>query len=164
MVHEQTSGEIPHDGSNTAPMDHLLTVGEDEFLAAFGESVAHTLDINTWHVGEDLAAMYQTLEQEITAAVEQESHMRERIRAELFPLVFQHPEAPPQANCYQVDTAMLERVHRGLLFNGSVEACDGTSMSGNPRRDGKPLQTQIDELVDVSVPQVGIPDGMASLT
>lgn len=128
MVHEQASDEIPGDGSNTAPMDHILAMGEDEFLTAFGEPVAHTLDINTWRVGEDLAAMYQALEQEVTAAVKQESHIRERIRAELFPLVFQHPDAPPQANCYQVDTAMLERVHRGLLFNGSVEACDGTSM------------------------------------
>lgn len=125
MVHVQPSGESSDDGSE---VDRVLAMGEDEFLTAFGEPIAHTLDINTWRVGEDLASMYQALEQEITAAVEQEGHIRERIRAELFPLVFQHPDAPPQADCYQVDTDMLERVHRGLLFNGSVEACDGTSM------------------------------------
>ena len=134
MVGELPSGERPRDEIGVGrtdradAVDRLLAMEEDEFLTAFGEPVARTLDIETWRVGEDLASMYSALEQEVTAAVEQEGHIRERIRAELFPLVFQHPDAPPQADCYQVDTAMLERVHRGLLFNGNVEACDGTSM------------------------------------
>ena len=128
MVYDRPSGESPHDD---AGVDGILAMEEDEFRVAFGESVAHTLDINTWYVGEDLASMYQSLEEEVMAAVEQEGHIRERIRRELFPLVFQHPDAPPQADCYQVDTAMLERVHRGLLFNGSVEACDRTGLMHN---------------------------------
>jgi hypothetical protein len=32
------------------------------------------------------------------------------------------------AGCYKVDVPTIERIHRGLLFNGGVEACDGTSL------------------------------------
>ncbi|HZS78001.1 MAG TPA: hypothetical protein VFA41_15435 [Ktedonobacteraceae bacterium] len=110
-------------------LDNLLAMGENEFQAAFGEAVEKTLDLDTWHTGEDLAAMYQALEQEVANAVVQEGRIRERIRSDLFPLAFRHPQAPKDcAGNYQVDVHMLERIHRGLLFNGNVEACDGTSM------------------------------------
>src|SRR6266567_881783 len=125
MASEQPSDDHPPDGSR---MDDILAMEGGEFRAAFGESVDNPLDIDTWQVGEDLAAMYQALEQEVANAVEQEGRIRERIRKELFPAVFTHPQAPQQAGCYTVDVATLERIHRGLLFNGSVEACDGTSL------------------------------------
>jgi hypothetical protein len=115
----------PLDFSN---VDNILAMEGNEFQAAFGEPVANTLDLDTWHLGEDLAAMYQALEQEVASAVEQGGRIRERIRAELFPLVFKHPDAPVNAGCYQVDVPTIERIHRGLLFNGGVEACDGTSV------------------------------------
>jgi hypothetical protein len=72
--------------------------------------------------------MYERIEQEIASAVEQEDRIRERIREELFPYVFNRSSAPPRAGCYKVSLPDLERVHRGLLFNGGVEACDGTSL------------------------------------
>src|SRR3989442_6321010 len=73
--------------------------------------------------------MYQKLEEEVAKAVEQGGRIRERIRAELFPFVFKRAGAPECAGCYKVDVATIERIHRGLLFNGGVEACDGTSLS-----------------------------------
>ncbi|MGH2496658.1 MAG: hypothetical protein ACRDIV_18310 [Ktedonobacteraceae bacterium] len=125
MASEQPSDDDPHDGSS---MDDILAMEANQFQAAFGESVENPLNIDTWQLGDDLAAMYATLEQQITQAVEQEGRIRERIRSELFPYVFTHPQAPAQAGCYKVDVATLERIHRGLLFNGGVEACDGTSL------------------------------------
>jgi hypothetical protein len=121
-----TPGARPGDN---APVDDVLAIERDEFQAAFGEPVERTLDLGTWLAGEDLASMYQNLEQEVAGAVKQEGRIRERIRSELFPRAFKHPQAPEQAGCYKVDVAMLERIHRGLLFNGSVEACDGSSLS-----------------------------------
>jgi hypothetical protein len=108
------------------PADTLDLAG-DEFRAAFGESLDRTLDLDTWRPGADLVAMYERLEQEIAGAVQQEDRIRERIRNELFPYVFSRRSAPDGAGCYRVDLPTLERVHRGLLFNGAVEACDGTS-------------------------------------
>ncbi len=124
-------------GTNT-----ILTMEKDEFQAAFGESINRTLDINTWNAGEDLAAMYETLQQEVALAVEQEGRVRERVRAELFPLVFQNPTAPACAGHYQVDVATIERIHRGLLFNGGVEACDGT--------------VNIHDTLPVTIAQIGV--------
>src|SRR6266487_4392790 len=126
MESDQPSEQSPGDFSN---VDDMLALEGNEFQAAFGEPVDNALNLDTWHAGEDLAAMYQALEQEIADAVEQGGRIRERTRAELFPLVFKHPQAPENAGCYQVDVATLERIHRGLLFNGGVEACDGTSLT-----------------------------------
>src|SRR5258707_480041 len=125
MASEQPSDSDQHDRSSA---DNILAMEANQFQAAFGESVENPLDIDTWQLGDDLAAMYSALEQQITQAVEQEGRIRERIRTELFPYVFTHPQAPQQAGCYKVDVATLERIHRGLLFNGGVEACDGTSL------------------------------------
>lgn len=105
-----------------------LEMRNDEFRAAFGESIENSLNMDTWHMGEDLSSMYQELEQEVANAVQQEGRIRERVRAELFPRAFSHPQAPECAGAYQADAAVIERIHRGLLFNGGVEACDGTSL------------------------------------
>src|SRR2546428_10922325 len=83
--------------------DAILTMEGNEFQAAFGESVESALDLDTWRTDEDLAGMYSRLEREVAAAVEQGGRIRERIRTDVFPLVFQHPHAPKNAGCYQVE-------------------------------------------------------------
>lgn len=125
-VQRETSAEL-NAASLPDPDDYLELEG-DEFRAAFGEGLDRTLDLATWQPGEDLAALYERLEREIAGAVEQEGRIRERIRVELFPYVFGRPGAPHGAGVYSVDLPTLERVHRGLLFTGAVEACDGTSL------------------------------------
>lgn len=110
------------------PLDELTSIGGDEFSVAFGESLANTLDLHTWQPGENLANLYGRLEQEIEQAVEQESRIRDRIRSEVFPRLLTRKGAPKGAGVYQVLPHHVEKVHRGLLFNGQVEACDGTSV------------------------------------
>ncbi len=122
-VRQQPATNIP-----PSDPDDFLELEGDEFSAAFGEPIGETLDLDTWQPGEDLAAMYERLEREIAVAVQQEDRIRERIRAELFPYVFKRPGAPHGAGCYTVDSRTIEKVHRGLLFTGAVEACDGTSL------------------------------------
>src|ERR1051326_4159734 len=128
MASEQPSGEHAPGDPTIDTGDDILAMEADQFRVAFGEPVENPLNIDTWHLGDDLSAMYATLEQQIAQAVEQEGRIHERIRSELFPAVFTHPQAPQQAGCYRVNVATLERIHRGLLFNGGVEACDGTSL------------------------------------
>jgi hypothetical protein len=125
MGSEQPAEKNSQDFSD---VDAILAMERNEFQTAFGEPVENALNLETWHVGEDLAAMYQMLEREVAAAVEQGGRIRERIRKDLFPFVFKHPQAPKRAGCYNVTVEMIERVHRGLLFNGAVEACDGTRL------------------------------------
>lgn len=99
---------------------------EDEYEAAHGETLSHTLDLDTWHPGADLMQMYARLQREIAEAVEQEKGYQERIRREIFPRLRTRPDAPACAGVYRATIEQLEEVHRKVLFNGGVEACDGT--------------------------------------
>src|SRR5260370_30726845 len=119
MASEQPSDSDQHDRSSA---DNILAMEANQFQAAFGESVENPLDIDTWQLGDDLAAMYSALEQQITQAVEQEGRIRERIRTELFPYVFTHPQAPPRAGGYKGGVAPLQRIHRGLRFPSLIHA------------------------------------------
>jgi hypothetical protein len=102
-------------------------VDAEEFEAAFGESLAHALDLATWVPGDEMDALYGRLEQEVEAAVAQENLVRAKVRDEIFPRLRTRPKALPGAGVFQATVAQVEQIHRGLLFNGLVEACDGTS-------------------------------------
>lgn len=99
-----------------------------EFEAAHGESLSSVLNLDTWTAGEDLLATYGRLEREVAEAVAQEDEYRKTIREIIFTQLHKGVGAPPNAGVYQARIQDLERVHKGLLFNGGVEACDGISL------------------------------------
>jgi hypothetical protein len=113
---------LPATGMESAVVDAA------EYELAFGEPLSRTLDLGTWEVGENLAALYCRLEEEIEAAVQQENRIRGRVREEIFPRLRTRPGAPCQAGVYAAKVREVEMIHRGFLFNGRVEACDGTSV------------------------------------
>jgi hypothetical protein len=106
----------------------IADIQDPEFESAFGESFAQTVNLDTWVLGENLMELYGRLEDEVARAVAQEDSIREAIRAEVFPRISTGHGAPPNAGVYQAKSSDLERIHRGLLFNGGVEACDGTNV------------------------------------
>jgi hypothetical protein len=114
----------------------------EEYEQAFGEKLAQTLDLATWQPGENLADLYGRLQQEVADAVMQEDRIRSRIRTEVFPRLESRPGAPSGAGVFQATVSDLERVHRGLLFTGSVEACDGTS--------------SMNETLPIGIAQIGV--------
>jgi hypothetical protein len=116
---------IPDDLAD-GPIVMPPTVSPDEYLAAYGESLTKTLDLSTWQAGADLIQMYARLEREVAEAVRDERHFQEQIRKQIFPRLATRPGAPAGAGVYRVPLEKLEDVHRKLLFNGGVEACDGT--------------------------------------
>ncbi len=99
-----------------------------DFEAAYGECLADTLNLDTWTAGENLAEAFGRIEHEVADAIEKEDSYRKRIRQIVFPKLATSPGAPRNAGVYQVQTSELEKVQTGLLFNGGVEACDGTSV------------------------------------
>jgi hypothetical protein len=130
--------QAPHDTTqpSAAPrliaatgLDPFAVIQGDEFQEAFGEPLTKTLDLGTWRPGEDLAALYEQLEAQVKDAVAREAPMRETIRAEVFPRIAGRQGAPAGAGVYQARVSDVERVHHALLFNGGVEACDGTSVT-----------------------------------
>jgi hypothetical protein len=107
----------------------LTGVTPEEFSQGFGENIHQTLDMDTWHTGEDLGAVYRRIEAEIRDAVHQEEEHRTLIRRIIFPQLQNRPSAPKGAGVYPVSQETLERIHRGILFNGGIEACDGRMLS-----------------------------------
>lgn len=115
---------------------------ESGFEAAFGERLSQALDLDTWMLGEDIMSAYGRLEQEIAEALAKEDEYRANIREIVFSRIRNVPEAPDNAGVYQASRSDLERVHTGLLFNGSVEACDGISV--------------VHDTVPLTVTQIGV--------
>ncbi len=115
-----------------AAMDELDPAGPPaiaagEFDGAFAESLEHTLDLGTWLPGESLGEVYGRLEREVHEAAAQERTVRERVREHVFPRLKDRPGAPLEAGVYHVTMDRLESIHRGILFNGLVDGCDGTN-------------------------------------
>jgi hypothetical protein len=57
-----------------------------------------------------------------------ENAQRETIRREAFKRIGTRPGAPRGAGCYRATVDDVKHIHRSLLFNGAIEACDGTSV------------------------------------
>lgn len=117
-------------------------ITSEEFRAGFGERLIDALDLETWSTGEDLEEVYGRVAAEVRDAVEQEEEVRKAIRKIIFPTLKTFPGAPKGAGVFETKLETLEHVHRGLLFNGGVEACDGTQ--------------QIHDTLPLTIFQVGI--------
>ncbi len=114
--------------ANSFIQDDEFFVDPQSFTAAYGESIDTTLNIDSWQTGGDLEGLYQRLEAEVQSAVEFENAQREIIRRYLLKRIRTRPGAPRGAGCYRATSDDLKRIHHSLLFNGAVEACDGTSV------------------------------------
>lgn len=123
--------DLPEKVQRTSVPDltDAMLIDTRAFESAFGEPLKHALDLSTWQPGANLAELYHRLESEVREAVGQERRIRERVRAEVFPRLASRPNAPKNAGVYKIKLPELEQVHKGLLFNGAVEACDGTCIT-----------------------------------
>ncbi|MFZ0927276.1 MAG: hypothetical protein WAN11_01670 [Syntrophobacteraceae bacterium] len=107
----------------------IAVITSDEFEAAHGEKLAQALDLDTWIPGANLVEMYNRLEKEVAEAIRKEGEYQRLIRREIFPRLRTRPDAPPGAGVFKVNLDRLQEVHQQLLFNGAVEASDGTVVS-----------------------------------
>ncbi len=105
------------------------TLEEPEFAAIFGEPLARALDLNTWTRGEDFTARLDELEHELSEALAQEKRIRQPIRDVIFRALRTLPDAPLNAGVYRASRQDIERIYTGLLFNGQIEASDGTMIT-----------------------------------
>lgn len=98
----------------------------EDFLTSYGEALAQTLDLDTWESEPDLASIFEQLDQEVSQAITQEDEYCKRIRQVVFPAITARPHAPKEAGVFQVKIEDLKITQQNVLFNGAVEACDGT--------------------------------------
>src|SRR5713226_8469164 len=83
-----------------------------DFRASFGEDLRDVLDVDTWQPGGELVREFQRIEREVREAVRQEDDLQRRIRADLFPRLFNPATAPPGGGVYRADPDVLQAVHR----------------------------------------------------
>lgn len=129
------SGEVPPNGTDgpgprrTGPGAGRETpriVDARDFEEAFGEPLSRALDLATWQPNEDIAAILEGLRREVRDSIGQEDRLRREIRAQVFPRLAARQDRVEGAGVYQVAPEQVAHVHRTLLLNGGVEACDGT--------------------------------------
>lgn len=113
-------GELP--GRIEVPEE----IGSGDFAEATGEQLEHVLMLDTWRQGEDLSGVYERIEREVVDALKQESEIRRHIRETVFPIIDRRPHAPKNAGVYSVSVDQIREAQEKVLFNGCVEACDGT--------------------------------------
>lgn len=91
-----------------------------------GEPLDRVLDIDTWERDPDLADLCRRIETEVGKAVEAENRCGAAARREVLSRIADRPGAPPGAGVYRATSDQLQSICRQALFNGAVEACDGT--------------------------------------
>jgi hypothetical protein len=101
----------------------------DEFEEAYGEKFDRLVDLSTWTKGEDLGSAYGRLEAEVAQAVAAETEMTKKVRQVVFDRLRMLSDLPDKAGRHVAKTSDLHSIHTGLLFNGGVEGCDGTSVT-----------------------------------
>jgi len=116
----------PADEAAPVP-DVVIGLRPEDYRDGFGEELVETLNVDKWRTGRDLAAEYSRMEAEVRAAVEREDDLHRRLRERIHPYLAWAPGAPKGAGVHKVTVDEIEEVHRGLLFNGGVECCDGNS-------------------------------------
>jgi hypothetical protein len=114
--------ETPSNGQKvTAIVDETgmgndpFSISADSFEEQFDENILQTLDVTRWRLGNDLGQEYARIEREVREAELVETEREKQIREEVL----------PQLGLHKTTADNVASVHRGLLFNGGVEACDG---------------------------------------
>ncbi len=122
--------------------DDVFAVSTRAFAEQFDESIREAIDIENWQLGRDINAEFERIAREIREADRFETQNEKRIREEIFPLLAKSSRKLKNAGLHRAVRADIEAVHRGLLFNGGVEACDGV--------------VQVHDTLPLSIYQIGV--------
>ena len=122
--------------------DDAFSISAKTFEDQFDESILQTLDVSQWRLGNDLDQEYRRIEREVREAEKIETVRDKQIREELLPRLAELPNMPKNAGKHETRPENIASVQRGLLFNGGVEACDGT--------------IQIHETLPLTIYQIGV--------
>jgi hypothetical protein len=117
-------------------------LSNDDFVGSFGESIDATLDLETWYPHERMLQEYHRMELEVQNSVNQEDSMKSQIRQSVYPLLSTSTTAIPDTGVYQATVDDIKHVHSHILYNGAIEACDGTS--------------HVDDRLPLTITQIGI--------
>src|SRR4051794_12612262 len=87
-------------------------ISAEDFVSSYGESLAHTLNLDTWELGENLDRMFARLDEEISEALAHEDDLYKQIRDVVFPQITLRRHAPPGAGVFQATSDQLKTVQQ----------------------------------------------------
>jgi hypothetical protein len=87
---------------------------------------AATLDLTNWTSGDRMHDLSVRLEREVEEAARNESDMGPKVLAVLETALKSAPDRSRESGVYSVTVSDIEGACKSVLFNGLVEACDGT--------------------------------------
>jgi hypothetical protein len=103
------------------PLTDATETTARDFRDGFDEELSRVLDVAQWQTGWDVTRESARIDREVKEALDAETVAQRWTRENLFPRLF-----ATGGGVYRVQRDVIEAVHRGLLFRGGVEACDGT--------------------------------------
>lgn len=102
-----------------------------EFSKLYGEDLSHAIDIDTWHIGDDLAELHPLIEQELIKAKQEEISNHSIIRETIFPKI-KDKGLVSHSGLHDVNSYdLIEKIQRGFLFNKAVTASASVSAAYN---------------------------------
>lgn len=115
---ERAGGSDQADSGRPGSTDEAL---ESAFAAA--------LDLESWTSGERMADLTARLEREVELAARHEAEMGPRIMAALAEGLATAPDRTRESGVYTLTPEVIAAACSNVLFNGNVEACDGTRIT-----------------------------------
>jgi hypothetical protein len=119
-------GEVEPIRGQPGELQPVPEIEGKDFTEGHGETLDQALNIDSWSDGSDLSAIFDRADQEIGEALAQEKASAPHIRKLVFPVIRTREHAPKGAGVFQATRKQLEQAQMSTLFNGGVEACDGT--------------------------------------
>ncbi len=126
MPEGPAAAEAAHDIEEPSDERTTAEVDLDAYRDAVGEDLHETLDVTRWRSADDADAWVARIDAEIEDAVRQETGYASDLRKLIFPEIPRLKFAAPSAGVYVGSKEAIRKIHRGILLNGGVEACDGT--------------------------------------
>jgi hypothetical protein len=121
-----SANDDPFDPPLIRELETPVEVDSADVKCALGEGIDQILDPSTWRAGDDLRDVFARLEREVADAVRQEDEVRRTVRKVIFPSIGSRHDAPPNAGVFAATAADIRQVQHSVLFNGGLDACDGT--------------------------------------
>lgn len=118
VADEQLDAENPFDPDDDVDVATSL---ETEFKLA--------LDLDTWTSGECMVQLTARLEREVEMAARFEDGMAPRVLKKLEEALPTAPDRSSESGIYTLTVDEVTGAMRNVLFNGLVEACDGTRVT-----------------------------------
>jgi hypothetical protein len=113
--------------ATTPGSDGRPILGEDsEIDESLAKQLAAALDLSTWTSGERLGELSARLEREVEFAARYETEMGPKVLALLRDRLPTAPDRSRESGVYKLTADDVAAACRNVLFNGHVEACDGT--------------------------------------